>query len=307
MRRIHTRASASTDCYKYVLLASHEAVQSLGSIKIIRSPDTRDLSNLVPLSTRTAKLSEDSALAILQHFLDASLISDATKKENLHFKTKGIYMPTPKGLLVLEEFIQTCDLESEADHLIAILSSRPTPRPKLTRLERRRADDELIITQLTMANLFRDFVGPFPNHDWKDHTGVLLFSEKQTYKLLKDVFKKDDRPFGGKASSIRTTHCVRAPVIIHWLCDNTVISSPQEGAEVAAQFIRFGLLVLVDDRAEKGESVSTFKVTGSTSRGNPSLSVSHASLILSQFVSDECDTGYSRISLFASRRIRNHG
>ena len=282
-------------------------MQSLGSIKVIRSPDTRDLSNLIPLSTRTTKLSEDPALAILQHFLDASLIRNATKNESLHFKKKGIYTPTPKGLLVLEEFMQMCDLESEADHLVAILSSRPKPRPKLTRLERRRADDELVITQLTIANLFRDFVGPFPNYDWKDHTGVLLFSEKETYKLLRDVFKKDDRPFGGKASSIRTTHCVGAPTIIHWLCDNTVISSPQEAAEVAAQFVRYGLLVLVDDRAGKGESVSTFKVTGPTSRGHPSLSVGHAFIIFSRLSSDDCDAGYSRISILASRCVCYHG
>lgn len=210
----------------------------------------------------------------MQHFLDGSLFCIATtKKEALYFKKKDLYALTHKGMRIIEEFLQICELETEGDHLIAALSSRDPSRPTLVRLERRLVDDELIISQAAIFHLFRLLAGPFPNYGSKNHPGVLLIPEDDKYKLLKDLFKKKSRPLGGKISSIEKTHCVAAPRIIHWLCDNSVISSPQEAAEVAAHFVRFGLLVLVADGMKKDDTIATFTVNGPILKGNASVTV----------------------------------
>ncbi|KAF9478602.1 hypothetical protein BDN70DRAFT_933219 [Pholiota conissans] len=247
-----------------------EALQSLVSLKFIRSPISDDLSRLVPMSTHNAILSQESAMSLMQHFLDGSLIQDATTKERaLYFSPKTIYRLTYKGYVVLEEFLEKTDIQAEADHLVGARSSQPVPRPKLWRLERRVADDELVLTQTIVTKLFRQFAGRHPNYGQKDYTGVLMVPFDRRNKVLDPLFrKKDTLPLGGKISVLSTTHCMKAPVLINWLCDHTDISTPREATEVAAHFVRLGLIALVSDNGKKGGKVSTFMVNGSTQRGN---------------------------------------
>lgn len=250
-------------------------MKSLASLKFLCSPDTRDTFNLAPGIMPIVKLPESSALTLMQHFVDGSFIKDpTTKAETLIFDKQDIYTLTAKGLRVLEEFVQDFQLESEADHLIAALGTQPVPRPKLLR-PTRQDDDELVITQTIVYRIFRQFVGRFPNYisiGWRDHTGVLLAPKDRSSKLLKALFKKDPRPLDGKVTS--KPHCTEAPRIIHWLCGNTAISCPHEAAEMAAQFVRFGLIVLLALQTEKASEVTKFTATGSVPRGNTNVTVS---------------------------------
>lgn len=230
----------------------------------------------------------------MQHFVDGSLIKEATTKEHtIYFAPKSIYQLTYKGFVVLEEFIEQNDIQDDADHLVVARSSQPSPRPKLWRLERRPADDDLILTQAIVTKLFRQFAGRRPNYGQRELTGVLMVSFVRRNKVLDPHFrKKDSLPLGGKVSGVTSTHCMKAPILVQWLCDHTIISSPREAAEVAAHFVRFGLLVLVSDKDKvaKGDTVSTFVVHGPTQRGDPFVTVSHRSF----HVLDIFDIHYAR-------------
>lgn len=265
----------------YIGISSHDAMRRFESLKVIRSPDARNPANLIPLSTRETDSPENSALWLMQLFVDSSLIQDATtKEETLVFEKSGIYTPTPKGLRVLEEFIQECHLEAEADPLVAVLSAQPMPRPKLIRISRNPADDELVLTHPVVLHLFRQLAGRTQNYmykGWHDDTGVLLSPRSETAKILKTALKKDPRPRSSKISAADRTHCVQAARIIHWLCDHTTISSPREAAEVAGQLVRFGLIVYVGIIGGGNAAQSTkFTVNGPVVRGNPSVTVSLA-------------------------------
>ncbi|KJA23773.1 hypothetical protein HYPSUDRAFT_39616 [Hypholoma sublateritium FD-334 SS-4] len=254
----------------------HDAMRRFESLMVIRSPDARDPANLIPMSMRETNSPEDSALWLMQLFVDSSLIQDATtKEETLFFEKSGIYTPTPKGVRILEEFIRECDLEAEAAHLVAVLGAQPMPRPKLIRISRNPADDELILTHPVVWHLFRHLAGRTQNYTykgWQDDTGVLLSPRSETARMLKTALKKDPRPLSGKISAADRTHCVQAARIIHWLCGHTTISSPREAAEVAAQLVRFGLIVYVGITGGGNAAQSTkFTVNGPVVRGNPSV------------------------------------
>ena len=231
------------------------------------------------MSTRETNSPEGSALWLMQLFVDSSLIQDATtKEETLFFEKSGIYTPTPKGLRILEEFVQQCDLEGEADHLIALLSAQPMPRPKLIRISRNPEDDELILTHPVVLHLFRQLSGRTQNYmhkGWRDDTGVRLSPRDETGKLLKATLKTNSQQLSSKIFTPDKTHCAQAARIIHWLCDHTTISSPREAAEVAGQLVRFGLIVYVGIIGGGNAAQPTkFTVSGPVVRANPSVTVS---------------------------------
>ncbi|KAF8973293.1 regulator of G protein signaling domain-containing protein [Flammula alnicola] len=248
----------------------NEAVHNLASLKFIRSPDARNLSRIITTSTSELSLTEDSASGLMQHFIEGSLIKDATQDNSPFFKKKGIYQLTAKGLRVLEGFVEDNGIESDADHLVSVLSTQPLPRPRLWRLDRRPSDDELIINKSIIMNLFRHFVGRSPNYGLpgKDRAGVRLVEVARRTKLLDGLFLEGARPLDGKISAVQTTHCFEVPRMIKWLCDCTVIHSPVEAAEIAAHFVRFGLIALLSDKAKKNDFVQIFTISGSTPRGN---------------------------------------
>jgi hypothetical protein len=245
----------------------------------------------------------------MQHFVDGSLINEATTKEHtIYFAPKSIYQLTYKGFVVLEEFIEQNDIQDDADHLVVARSSQPRPRPKLWRLERRPADDDLILTQAIATKLFRRFAGRRPNYGQRELTGVLMVPFDRRNKVLDPHFrKKDSLPLGGKVSAVTSTHCMKAPMLVHWLCDHTIISSPREAAEVAAHFVRFGLLVLVSnkDKFSKADTVSTFVVHGPIQRGDPLVTVSHRPFHALD-ISNPIMLGVSRIPLYTWSYICHH-
>jgi hypothetical protein len=55
---------------------------------------------------------------------------------------------------------------------------------------------------------------------------------------------------------------------LEWLCDFTSVVGREEAAEMAAQFVRFGLITLVSDKRKSNDSAIIFTVRGSASGGN---------------------------------------
>ncbi|KAF8204830.1 regulator of G protein signaling domain-containing protein [Pholiota molesta] len=230
--------------------STDEAAQNLASLKFSQSnrgPDPREPSRVVTTTTTTTfSMTRDMAKAMSQHFMDARLIENATDPSSNLFKDRGTYQLTPKGLHVLERFISKNGIN--ADHLQPVFSSQPICI-KLLHLER---------------PLFRRFVGRAPNYP------------PPADKPL-DVFQKYNERSKGIALSDLTErpqplHCFPAVTALEWLCDFTSVVGREEAAEMAAQFVRFGLVTLVSDKRKNNDSAIIFTVRGSTPGGNSPVS-----------------------------------
>ncbi|KAG9014978.1 hypothetical protein FRB94_007050 [Tulasnella sp. JGI-2019a] len=246
-----------------------EAALNLSSLKFSQSnrgPDPRDPSRVVTTTTTTTfSMTRDMAKAMCQHFMDARLFENAQDKQSNLFKDRGIYMLTPKGLHVLERFISKNGMT--ADHLLTVFSSQPICL-KLLHLERRASDDEIIISQSVVTALFRRFAGRSANYVPESITnGIDPGQEYHERSKGIPIFDIEERPpqMSGRNVVTTYTHCFSAVAALEWLCDFTSIVARDEAAEMAAHFVRFGLIALVSDKRKGGDSAVIFTVRGNAS------------------------------------------
>lgn len=254
---------------------SDEAAHNLASLKFSQSnrgPDPREPSRVVTTTTTTTfSMTREMAKAMCQHFMDARLIENATDPTSNLFKDRGVYQLTAKGLHVLERFISKNGINS--DHLQPVFASQPICI-KLLHLERRISDDEIIVTQSVITALFRRFVGRQPNYpprvDKSDTDPFLRYHERAKGIPLSDMIEK------GNKNVITNRFCFLAVSALEWLCDFTSVVGREEAAEMAAQFVRFGLITLVSDKRKNTDSAIIFTVRGSTPPGSsgPPVNVS---------------------------------
>ncbi|KAG2148032.1 regulator of G protein signaling domain-containing protein [Suillus clintonianus] len=255
--------------------STDEAAANLASLKFSQSnrgPDPRDKSRIVTTTTTTTfSMTRDMAKAMCQHFMDARLIENAADLGSNLFKDRGTYVLTPKGLHVLERFISKNGMNS--DHLQPVFASQPICI-KLLHLERRSADDEIIVTQSVITALFRRFVGRQPNYPAQlsanPPDAFQEYHERSKGVPLMDVQERA-QPIVGRASLMHK-HCFAAVSALEWLCDFTSVVGREEAAEMAAQFVRFGLITLVSDKRKNNDSAIIFTVRGSTPGGNSPVS-----------------------------------
>ncbi|KAJ7067936.1 regulator of G protein signaling domain-containing protein [Mycena amicta] len=251
-----------------------QAAQNLASLKFSQSnrgPDPREPSRVVTTTTTTTfSMTRDMAKAMSQHFMDARLIENATDPSSNLFKERGVYILTPKGLHVLERFISKNGIN--ADHLQSVFVSQPICI-KLLHLERRSTDDEIIVTQSVITALFRRFVGRQPNYPSSANPPLDPFqkyNERSKGAPLMDVTDRA-QPLQGKGQSLHK-YCFAAITALEWLCDFTSVVGREEAAEMAAQFVRFGLITLVSDKRKNNDSAIIFTVRGSAPGGNSPVS-----------------------------------
>jgi hypothetical protein len=223
-------------------------------------------------TTTTFSMTRDMAKAMSQHFMDARLIENAADPSSNLFKDRGVYVLTPKGLHVLERFISRNGING--DHLAHVFATQPICM-KLLHLERRSVDDEIIVSQSVITALFRRFVGrqtnyPSPTNQNLDPTAA--YHERAKGIQLMDI--PDRQPSGsGKSHSVTQRYCFAALAALEWLCDFTSVVGREEAAEMAAQFVRFGLIALVSDKRKNNDSAIIFTVRGSAPGGNSPVSV----------------------------------
>ncbi|KAJ6516301.1 regulator of G protein signaling domain-containing protein [Mycena sanguinolenta] len=254
-------------------LRSDEAAQNLASLKFSQSnrgPDPREPSRVVTTTTTTTfSMTRDMAKAMSQHFMDARLIENATDPSSNLFKDRGVYVLTPKGLHVLERFISKNGINS--DHLQNVFVTQPICI-KLLHLERRSGDDEIIVTQSVITALFRRFVGRQPNYPPQTNTvpdAFVRYNERSKGVSLMDV---TDRAPALQSKGQTHKYCFAAVTALEWLCDFTSVVGREEAAEMAAQFVRFGLITLVSDKRKNNDSAIIFTVRGSAPGGNSPVS-----------------------------------
>ncbi|KAG6861188.1 hypothetical protein C0995_002815 [Termitomyces sp. Mi166 len=252
-----------------------EAAQNLASLKFSQSnrgPDPREPTRVVTTTTTTTfSMTRDMAKAMCQHFMDARLIENASDTNSNLFKERGVYMLTPKGLHVLERFISKNGIN--ADNLHNVFVTQPICI-KLLHLERRSADDEIIVSQSVITTLFRRFAGRSPNYPPQSSGNVAdqfqRYNERSKGIQLHDHIEKP-QPLLGRGQQ-QHKHSFHAVAALEWLCDFTSVVGREEAAEMAAQFVRFGLITLVSDRRKNNDSAIIFTVRGSTPSGNSAVS-----------------------------------
>lgn len=234
--------------------------------------------------------------------MDARLIENAADPSSNLFKDRGVYVLTPKGLHVLERFISKNGINS--DHLQQVFGTQPICI-KLLHLERRSVDDEIIVTQSVITALFRRFVGRHPNYPPQTNTPLDAFQryhERSKGCALMDVTERA-QPLLGK-NQAQHRYCFAAVTALEWLCDFTSVVGREEAAEMAAQFVRFGLITLVSDKRKNNDSAIIFTVRGSAPGGNSPVSVSSVfRLFVPTFFSHYVSTCSNTESSVAQRRL----
>jgi len=284
----------------FLFLSSDEAAQNLASLKFSQSnrgPDPREPSRIITTTTTTTfSMTREMAKAMCQHFMDARLVENAVDPSSNLFKERGVYQLTPKGLHVLERFISKNGIN--ADHISHVFQTQPICM-KLLHLERRSVDDEIIVSQAVITALFRRFVGRQPNYppeNFQTLDPYQRYQERSKGLALMDVTERT-QPIMGRATTTVQKYCFAAVAALEWLCDFTSVIGREEAAEMAAQFVRFGLITLVSDKRKNNDSAIIFTVRGSAPAGS-SIGVSFES---SNFVNFHPYTHF-----VATRRIPLH-
>jgi hypothetical protein len=191
-------------------------------------------------------MTRDTAKGMVQHFMDARLIENAPVPSTNVFKDRSVYQLTPKGLHILERFVLKNGMNSESLH--PVFRAQPICM-RLFHLERRKKDDEIIATQPVICSLFRRFVGRRPNMapDRPQIDPKLIYADKAKGMQLFE-FGERAGSSGSRNGPQSWPHCFSALAALEWLCDFITFTGREEAAEMAAHFVRFGLIALVDDR-----------------------------------------------------------
>ena len=258
---------------------SDDAARNLAQLKFSQSnrgPDPREPSRIVTTTTTTTfSMTREMAKAMCQHFMDARLIENAADPSSNLFKDRGVYVLTPKGLHVLERFMSKNGING--DHLSHVFTSQPICM-KLLHLERRSVDDEIIVSHGVITALFRRFVGRAPNYHPDSMDSLDPFQKYHERSKGIGLMDVTERATGGKPA---ITHkcCFAAVSALEWLCDFTSVIGREEAAEMAAQFVRYGLITLVSDKRRNNDSAIIFTVRGAAGGPNSTIAVRPNSLI----------------------------
>ena len=220
-------------------------------------------------------MSREMAKGICQHLMDSHLIENASNLTSPVFKEGGVYMITPKGLHILERFITKNGIS--ADHTLRLFAQQPICM-KLLHLERRSADDEIIITKAVVEVLWRRFVGRKPNETTLCDDDVEALARSRWYAktaVLPDddidlaagiVFRKRsvlEKRFT-PSSTVIEEYLFPAMWAVEWLLDYSTSVGPDEAAELAAQFVRYGFIILHSDtgKVKDTDYVATVRAGG---------------------------------------------
>ncbi|KAI0293750.1 regulator of G protein signaling [Russula brevipes] len=251
--------------------STDEAAASLASLKFSQSnrvPDPKEPSRVITRTTTTTfTMTRDMAKAVSQQFMEARLIENATDPSSNEFKDRGLYVLTPKGLHILERFISRNGVNG--DHLAHVFATQPVCM-KLLHLKRRSADDEIIVSQSVINTLFRRFAGRQANEQNQPMDPTAAYYDRGKGIELMDVTDRPPTSFG-KSQAITHRFCFAALIAIEWLCDFVSVVDREEAAEIAAQFVRFGLITFVSDKQKNNDSAFIVTVRGSVPGGSSTV------------------------------------
>jgi hypothetical protein len=200
------------------------------------------------------------AKGICQHFMDARLIENASDISSRTFKDRGVYISTSKGLHVLERFMTKNGISSES--VVKCFQKQPVCM-KLLHLERRSADDDIIITRSVIEVLFRRMLGREPHvstlsdEDLDAMKASRWFAKTATTPDVKeDEFDQADgmiirkNMLNPNEKRAYDEYTFKAFDAVDWIMEYTSCVCVEEAAEVGAQMVRYGFMALAQDKSK---------------------------------------------------------
>ncbi|KAI9256663.1 hypothetical protein BDA99DRAFT_517018 [Phascolomyces articulosus] len=226
---------------------TEEAIKSLADLKfthVVRTPDPADPTRQISTRTTTTfSMTPIMAKTLGTHVLNARLAEDALNPQNRTMKDKGIWRPTPKAKYMIQQFSKRAHVSvSHMQESMARIDSF-----KIFTFERLHKDDKLAFNRPNMTNCFRTMMAWLP-----------------TEKLLADdVGGVKERNLGDFRFTFYGYQC------FEWLSEYTTAVTPQEAESIAAEFVLYGWIDQIIDKADRenytrGDSVAQFKMTKST-------------------------------------------
>ena len=100
----------------------------------------------------------------------------------------------------------------------------------------------------------------------------------------------------GRGTQTTLEHCFQAVTALEWLCDFTSIVGHDGAAEMAAHFVRFGLITLVSDKGNDSEII--FTVRGNAPAGNSPVSVRSTNFVLYSLLTEHAPIASGRVPLY---------
>lgn len=137
-----------------------EAIVNLGNLTFshtLRSPKGSKEAS-VTTTTTTFSMTRDMAKTLLGQFLDARLFVNAADPSNQNLKDRGVWQVTPKGLCMLEGFVDRSVVDGS--HLNLLYAHiRPI---KVIELERATTDDALVLSRPSLTKILKTMMGVAP-------------------------------------------------------------------------------------------------------------------------------------------------
>ncbi|CEG77704.1 hypothetical protein RMATCC62417_12409 [Rhizopus microsporus] len=240
--------------YPYTF-TTDEAIKVMSSLQFIhvhRQPDPSDPSRQISTRTTTTfTMDTTTAKNMIQYFLSARLIMNATDPNNWTVKDKGLWCPTLKGKYILEEFADYTQVEMKNSLIAALNAPYMVPSVsgstggriiKLDRLTDH--DDQITFSRANMTIAFK----------------AMLASLPLDALVLDDVGGIDRKNLSRYQHTFLGTQCVE------WLADRLTVSSKEEAEMVASEFVLFGWIGLVVDKSDKSLCVNEDGISFKTSR-----------------------------------------
>ncbi|KAG6848726.1 hypothetical protein H0H93_014584 [Arthromyces matolae] len=241
--------------------STDEALQALSKLKFsqsTRTPDSKDTALFITTTTNFVfSMTPPVAMELCQHFMDARYIRNALDPSLNLFKDRSLHALTPKGLHVLERFIEKTGID--ADHLQHVLSTEIIC-PKLFHVERGAEEDNILFPYNAIITLFRWFVGLEPNYTPKSTANLPQL--QQYSKSSKGIGLSFFNDKSTRAKGVHRHQCFDAVDALEWLCDFTSVSGREEAAEAAAHFERLGLISLIGNTDKWRHQAIVFSVYG---------------------------------------------
>ncbi|KAH8553338.1 regulator of G protein signaling domain-containing protein [Umbelopsis sp. PMI_123] len=167
---------------------TEEAVQNLGDLKFSHTTKSADPADpkrdIITTTTTTFSMTKEMAKTLCQHFLEARLIESATDISNrTSFRDKGIWLVTPKGLCILEDFCSRTVVD--VTHLREPLS-RVVPI-KVIMVERHSDDDQLALNRKNILILFKIMMGSITFEESRTNEYTASDSQKESNRNYPEV------------------------------------------------------------------------------------------------------------------------
>lgn len=238
--------------YTFTTDEAAKVMESLVFIHVHRNPDPVNPSRQIATRTTTTfSMDFSTAKHMLQQFLSARLIVSATDPTNWSIRDKGLWCPTLKGKYVMEEFTDSTQVEM-TDTLIAALNapymspgSSGSTGSRIITLDRMvDNDDQITFSRPNMTAAFKAMMSSIP----------------RDALLIDDVGGVEKKSFGIFQYSFVGSHCVE------WLCNRLTVTSMEEAESVAAEFLLFGWVAQILNKADKTYGAKEDEITFHTAR-----------------------------------------